>query len=330
MYCEKVVEMSGWRSRFSGAIYTRLYIGKSACMVSLLMFSILANSSSMAAEPASVSLDMATRAKLKPFLNRYCVDCHNSKTQEGELNLADLKFEHANVAKLTRWISVFDRVKSGEMPPKGENRPNPKQLAEFLATLSISLDASFDAEHKQSGRVRSRRLTRVEYENTMHDILGVDIPLQKFLPEDTYHNGFANVAKAQQVSHYLLENYLTAADAALDAAFARVLSPPKRFQHTYTSAELGRRSGQRDPWHVGNETIAWSTNQLYHGRIPETRIRKTGWYRVTLHDAHAKNVKAGQGAWCTIRSGVCFARAPLMFDIGIFRAGNRKRDHSFG
>lgn len=268
----------------------------------------------------------AAPAGLKPFLKRYCIDCHNATTQEGELNLASLGFDEAG---RSRWITVFDRARLGEMPPKGEQRPDAKRLAAFLGTLSKTLDTSYDAENSKLGRVRSRRLTRVEYENTMRDLLGIDIPLQDYLPEDTYSHGFANVAKAQQVSHYLLKDYLNAADAALEAAFTDVLKRPYRFEHTYSSAELGRRSGQRDPWHVGNETIAWSTNQLYHGRVPETRVRRTGWYRITLHNVRAVNAKRGTGVWCTLRSGVCFSRAPLMYDIGIFRADARKRDHTF-
>ena len=306
-------------------IRKRFRFDRLAFVASCVIWGLTAHTSLEAASPEAPA-DAATRAKLKPFLNRHCADCHNDTTQEGELNLAALKFD---VASRDRWITIFDRAKSGEMPPKDEARPDSKLLAAFLGTLSKSLDDSYDAEHKKLGRVRSRRLTRAEYENTMHDLLGIDIPLQEVLPEDTYSHGFANVAKAQQVSHYLLKDYLNAADAALDAAFAGVLSRPYRFSHTYTSRELGRRSGQRDPWHVGDETIAWSTNQVYHGRVPETRIRKTGWYRITLHDVRAVNARAGTGVWCTIRSGVCFARAPLMYDIGVFRASNRKRDHTF-
>lgn len=296
-----------------------------ACTIALLSLLPFAHIAA-AADSGAKSTGAATPAKLKPFLNRYCSDCHNATTQEGELNLAALRFD---VAGRDRWITIFDRAKAGEMPPKGEKRPDSKHLAAFLATLSQALDDSFDAEHKKLGRVRSRRLTRVEYENTMHDLLGIDIPLQNFLPEDTYSHGFANVAKAQQVSHYLLKDYLNAADAALASAFDSVLTRPYRFARTWTSAALGRRSGQRDPWHVGDETIAWSTNQLYHGRVPETRMRRTGWYRITLHDVRAVNTKPGNGVWCTLRSGVCFARAPLMYDIGVFRADNRKRDHTF-
>lgn len=322
----KAIEMSGSRHRIPGITGRLLQLGGT---VGLVVLSICANSPATAAQPASPVSNAATLAKLKPFFDRHCVDCHDSETQEGELNLAALQFDPADVAKRDRWITVFNRVERGEMPPKDEERPDPAQLAKFLATLSTSLDASSDAEHKRLGRVRSRRLSRVEYENTMHDVLGIDISLQGFLPEDTYQNGFANVAEGQQVSHYLLENYLAAADAALDAAFARVLSPPGRFNRTYTSTQLGRRPGRRDAWHVGDETIAWSTDLVFHGRTLGTLVRKSGWYRITLHDVRSVNAKPGQGIWCTVRTGVCAPRDARLFTIGVLRADENKRDHVF-
>lgn len=80
-----------------------------------------------------------------------------------------------------------------------------------------------------------------------------------------------------------------------------------RFYHNYSSAELGQKTGQRDPWHVGDETIAWSARQVYHGRVPETEVQRTGWYRITLHDAHAVNTKPGEGIWCTVLRGAGLA-----------------------
>lgn len=101
------------------------------------------------------------------------------------------------------------------------------------------------------------------------------------------------------------------------------------FYRHYTSAELGRRSGQRDPWHVGDETIAWSATQVYHGRVPDTEIRRTGWYRITPHDVRSVNAKPGQGVWSTVRFGVCYAKAPIMHPVEIFRADENNRDHTF-
>ncbi|WP_167546838.1 DUF1592 domain-containing protein [Stieleria maiorica] len=264
------------------------------------------------------------------FVQQFCIDCHDQYTQEGGLNLEELAFNPSDASNRRRWVTVFDRVRAGEMPPEDGDRPDQTSLEGFLSTIDAPIIQVLRDETQTLGRVRARRLNRTEYENTMHDLLGIDIPLRDFLPEDTYHDGFATVAQAQQVSHHLLEKYLNAADAALDEAFGRALDGEREpFSHTYTSAELGRKVGQRDPWHVGDKTIAWSATQVYHGRVPETEVKRTGWYRITLHDAHAVNINSNQGVWCTVRTGVGFATAPMMYLAGVFRADDTPRDVSF-
>ena len=77
-----------------------------------------------------------------------------------------------------------------------------------------------------------RRLNRAEYENTVRDLLGVDVDLKDLLPADTSANGFDNGAEALHVSSFLMEQYLEAADKVLDAAIANGPQPSmikKRF-----------------------------------------------------------------------------------------------------
>ena len=94
---------------------------------------------------------------------------------------------------------VFDRTHSGEMPPDGDSQPKSKPYRSFLDAIAAPIHRELQNENRVLGRVRSRRLNRIEYENTIHDLLGIDIPLQNELPEDTYHDGFSTVAMAQQV-----------------------------------------------------------------------------------------------------------------------------------
>lgn len=278
----------------------------------------------------AVSQDVALRARLTQFVQDHCVDCHDPDTKEGDLNLVDLDFNPADASNRRLWVTISDRVHSGEMPPDDAERPDRQSIEDFLVAIREPMTSTLRDEHRMFGRVRSRRLNRMEYENTIHDLFGIDIPLQDLLPEDTYQDGFATVAEAQQVSHHLLQRYLDAVDAALDEAFSRALQPEgKPFFHRYSSAELGRKTGQRDPWHVGDETIAWSATQVYHGRVPETEVKRTGWYQITLHDAHAVNTKPGEGVWCTVRSGVGYAKAPIMYLAGVFRADENPHDQTF-
>ncbi len=271
----------------------------------------------------------ATPVELSAFLQTHCVDCHSGDSPEGDLQLAAFEFDPSNRTNLRQWVKIFDRVHAVEMPPDGAAELEPKQREKFLEAVAGPLNETLRREAMELGRVRVRRLNRVEYENTMHDLLGIDIPIQELLPEDTYHDVFATVASAQQISHHLLEKYLVVADLALEEAFRRALEQETSSTRHLTSADLGRTSGQRDPWHVGDETIAWSSSVVYHGRVPETEVKYNGWYRITLHDAHAVNTQPGEGIWCTLRSGVCFARAPLMYSIGAFRVDGQARDQTF-
>src|SRR5690606_2045637 len=91
------------------------------------------------------------------------------------------------------------------------------------------------------GRVRGRRLTNLQLEGTLHDLLGIDIPLASRLPEESRTDGFTTVADGQSLSHFQLDQHLGVVDAALDEAFRRALSPPDEAEWTLSARELSRR-----------------------------------------------------------------------------------------
>lgn len=70
------------------------------------------------------------------------------------------------------------------------------------------------------GRVVAHRLNRVEYDNTIRDLFGVDLqPSSQFgFPEDNYIEGFDNNADALTASPLLLERYQAAAAAIVTQA----------------------------------------------------------------------------------------------------------------
>ena len=84
--------------------------------------------------------------------------------------------------------------------------------------MNTGLHAANLTRQRTVGRVVLRRLNRVEYENTLHDLLAIDLPLQHYLPEDTSLHGFDNVSEGLRLSSLHLEQYLEAADAAIAAA----------------------------------------------------------------------------------------------------------------
>ena len=71
-----------------------------------------------------------------------------------------------------------------------------------------------------------RRLNRTEYQNTVRDLLGVDVDLKELLPLDSSAGGFDNVGEALHISSFLMDRYLEAADKALNVAIANLPQPP--------------------------------------------------------------------------------------------------------
>ena len=256
-----------------------------------------------------------------PFLQRHCLGCHAGDEPEAGLDLQALRFDPADSGNYRRWVRVFGHVNAGKMPPEDEPRPVALEREGFLASLARSLREAGARRQASMGRVQARRLTRFQYERTMHDLLGIDIPLKDALPEDPRADGFDTVAEAQQVSHFLLEKFLNAADAAIDEAFKKALNPPADYSIILAGKSLARaaRGNRREPELRAHDVAVWSTGQFYHGRMPATSVPESGWYRVRLR-VSAINPPRDGGVWCSVRSGAQVAAEPTQHWMGSFEA----------
>ena len=158
-------------------------------------------------------------AGFEGFFESHCVDCHDADTQKGKLDLSSLAWDAGDPQIFESWVRVFDKVDREEMPPPEEkHHPTAEARERFLRMLRGELRAASHSRQQSEGRVVLRRLNRVEYENTLHDLLSIDLPLQHYLPEDAVSHGFDNVAEGLRLSMLHLEKFLEAADAAIDAA----------------------------------------------------------------------------------------------------------------
>ncbi len=160
------------------------------------------------------------------FFNLNCYECHNEVDKEGELDLESLALNPIDPSAMSLWAYLHDRVRDGEMPPPEESLVEPAERAAFLEKFENVLHEMSRERLLAEGRVKSRRLSRIEYENTIHDLLGVRIPLLEMLPEDLAIDGFSNIAEGQQVSYHLLQKYLGVVDLMLEESFDRAINPP--------------------------------------------------------------------------------------------------------
>jgi len=165
------------------------------------------------------SMDQA--AKLRSFLDAHCTSCHDADSKKGGLDLTET-VNWSLPDQMARWVRVHDRVAKGEMP-SGKRKPAAEQTKQFLSELSQGLTQAHAA---QKGTVL-RRLNRLEYENTLHDLLGIRTPLAELLPEDGKSHGFDTVGAALDLSANQLQKYLDASDIALSAATRKGHRPTK-------------------------------------------------------------------------------------------------------
>ncbi len=168
---------------------------------------------------------------VRPFLEEHCIGCHGEDKAKAGLRLDTLPFEPGKPENAGRWEEVFTRVRDHEMPPPKKAQPGEKARAAFTGEIRKALLTSAEKQRAADGRVVLRRLNREEYQNTLRDMLGVEVDLKGFLPEDTTALGFDNIGEALSVSSVLMERYLVAADAALDAVLVKGPRPETKTWH---------------------------------------------------------------------------------------------------
>ena len=173
-------------------------------------------------------------AEIAPFLDKHCLECHDSQTRKGNFDLEALKFAPTDPRNLAAWVKVHDQIAAGEMPPAKKERPELAAQSAYLDDLKGKLIEADAARIAADGRTVKRRLNRFEFENTLRDLLAAPwLDVRESLPEDTEAFRFNKSGQALDVSHVQLARYLTAAEDALRqvlfASAEKLPSAPRRF-----------------------------------------------------------------------------------------------------
>lgn len=156
--------------------------------------------------------------RIVPFVNQYCMPCHNSDKAAGGLSLDGFQStDHARKDRKT-WATVAQVITAGDMPPKKKPQPSKEEKAAVVGWVENSLTGVNCAAPKDPGRVTLRRLNRPEYNNTVRDLCGVSITPADDFPADDVGYGFDNIGDVLSLQPVLMEKYLAAADKVLDAA----------------------------------------------------------------------------------------------------------------
>ena len=163
-----------------------------------------------------------------PVLERRCVSCHGPEIRNADVRLDNLSPDllHDRRAAET-WRDVLNALNKGQMPPRGAPQLTGGERAAVVDWLTAAIRAAGEQRRSTGGKTAMRRLNRVEYRNTMRDLLGLDLDYTKNLPPDELsRGGFKNNGSALRMSALQLEYYLEAARRGLRSAI--VEGPPPR------------------------------------------------------------------------------------------------------
>jgi hypothetical protein len=161
---------------------------------------------------------------IRPLLRDYCVTCHSTAKQEGELDLE----RFATLAQVNQqpevWEHVQEQLSIGEMPPKDAKQLSAEQKRLLVGWVQTTLNEIALSNAGDPGPVVLRRLSNHEYTYSIRDLTRVPSldPAREFPVDGAAGEGFTNVGAALVMSPALLSKYL---DAAKDVASHMVLTP---------------------------------------------------------------------------------------------------------
>ena len=158
------------------------------------------------------------------LLDEYCLGCHDQVRQEAGFSLEEIAAD--DVAKHPDvWEKVVRKLRTRQMPPVGEERPDEATYDTAISYLETSLDRAAEAKPNPGRTATIRRLTRTEYQNAIRDLLALDVDVTALLPADDSSYGFDNVTVGD-LSPTLLDRYVSAAEKISRLAVGRPSRSP--------------------------------------------------------------------------------------------------------
>ncbi|MFT4557541.1 MAG: hypothetical protein ACI92S_002911 [Planctomycetaceae bacterium] len=199
-----------------------------------------------------VDAEKTFKEKVGPFVKKYCISCHGSRPEAG-INLQSALRSPGATSSFLHWKKAVANVKVHDMPPDhAEKKPTDEERLQFIEWIGkLKYLAPRDP-----GSFVIRRLSKVEYANTLHDLYGVAPSIADSLPAEVVGEGYLN-----SISPLQSELFLDIANKVIDQVVALEDEPPTEVQKrlfgetSSNSADLRKaarkiaRSLARDAYH---------------------------------------------------------------------------------
>ena len=205
------------------------------------------------------------------LFQKFCFDCHDRSTQEGNLDLqSSLEQSHFD-----REL-VFENVITKKMPPDDADQPSGKQRQAMLDALAES----------QPDQIRNnyRRITRHEFNHSFNDLLGIEYDIASSISDDRGTHTFDSDRRVL-LTKEMLAAYFSATDQMLDFAFpASGFLPETTWKTNRVKASLNAYNTFTRPFKDG---ILFSWTRANNGNgysffYDDFEPPAAGWYELTF------------------------------------------------
>ncbi|MEJ0090884.1 MAG: DUF1592 domain-containing protein [Limisphaerales bacterium] len=186
------------------------------------------------------------KKNIQPVLVEYCYDCHGDGEHSGGVALDAFNSNTNFIEGRDVWWRVLKNLRAGLMPPAKKSQPTVDQKAIIEHWIKNAVFET-DPLNPDPGHITIRRLNRVEYQNTIRDLLDAEFNVQEEFPPDDTGHGFDNIGEVLTMSPMLLEKYMVAAEKIIGQAVPTVsgVTPEKIILGSQFRGDAGdpKRSG---------------------------------------------------------------------------------------
>ena len=235
------------------------------------------------------------RLQSQQFFDSFCISCHGIEKSKGDLRLDQIDLQKWNDPSLLN--DIHTAIESGEMPPDDAPRlPEPDQLKALQKVLRNQLRLL--AEKQKPGMLK--RLSRVEYQNTVNDVFGSDFSLLDRLPLDNIKAGFNNNADNLHMSVFDMESYFTIANLIAESVVSdkpapRVVVYSTKNTDIDTHSHKDNTNGFAPSLSLASRPLVFATQSIQIKINPS--VKTSGVYRIVPKGFYIKaNYVAGNRA----------------------------------
>lgn len=208
------------KTRFKTTPRRRVF--RAACA---LAFSLLLLTPGFAAEPKHKHAPTVTR-----LLKKYCLDCHDVKTADGEREFETFSLPIKTQQQLITADGIIDHVTLRNMPPEDADQPTDEERLALIGALRDSIQEARSQFESTGSRTIMRRLSNREYENTLATLFDrrVDtLGLTADFPKEETSQHMDNIGESLVTSGFLLDQYFQAASRLVEARLGKPEMKPQ-------------------------------------------------------------------------------------------------------